>query len=416
MNFTDVGHLTSGEDTGEDKMELGAKREHKSAQSIADFYIDAFKKDAAALNIEEPEIYARATEHIKEQINLVKILEKKGFTYRLKDGIYFNTGKLSHYGQLAKLDVEGLKAGARVEPVPGKKNHSDFALWKFSPTGVKRQQEWASPWGKGFPGWHLECSAMSQKYLGEQFDIHCGGIDHIPVHHTNEIAQSEAAFGQIPARYWLHNEFLLIDNAKMAKSAENFLTLEHVVKKFIPLAFRYLALTAHYRSKLNLTWESLEASQTALGNLYEKMRQFDSAGAEVWQVTKIAASAGLVKKGWQEIIKRAKKYGEDFLEAINDDLDTPKALSILWRVAGDAALPPAAKKELFLKFDRIFGLGFDKIKAIDAPADIKKLVEQREQLRRQKKFKEADLVREEIEKASWVVEDTTEGPKIKPKI
>ena len=423
MNFTDVGHLTSDEDTGEDKMEVGAKRENKTAKEISDFYIESFKKDAASLNIKKPDIYARATEHIDEQIELVKILEAKGFTYRLTDGIYFDTGHLPDYGQLAKLDIEGLKAGARIEQVAGKKHPTDFAVWKFSPAGTKRQQEWESPWAppgsrgeaKGFPGWHLECSAMSQEYLGKQFDIHCGGIDLIPIHHTNEIAQSQAAFGQIPARFWLHGDFLLVDGAKMAKSTANFLTLEHMTKKFNPLAFRYLTLTAHYRSQLNLTWESLAASQTALNKLYNKIRQFDSLGKETWRLEKLAASAGFANKEKQALLKKTRKYEEDFLQAINDDLDMPKALSFLWQAAEDDALPPAAKKELFLKFDRIFGLGLTEVKPINVPAEITTLAQKREQFRQQKNWQKADELRRELEKESWTVEDTETGPKVRPK-
>ncbi len=428
INFTDVGHLTSDQDSGEDKMEKGAAREGKTAQEIAEFYIADFKKDIAALNIETPTIFAKATEHIKEQIELVKILEQKGFTYNIADGVYFDTSKLKDYGQLARLNLEGQKAGARVELAKGKKNPSDFAVWKFTPSGTRRHQEWDSPWAppgpegsprggkvKGFPGWHLECSAMSQKYLGQQFDIHCGAIDLVPIHHTNEIAQSQAAYGQIPARFWLHGEFLLIDSGRMGKSLGNFITLEKIAEKFDPLAFRYLVLTAHYRSQLNLTWESMEASQIALANLYEKMRKFQASPTLDWQMTKTGQALGLVGKAKKEILQKFRGYQENFLAAVNDDLDMPKALSVFWQMANDAALPSGAKKELFLKLDKVLGLGFGKIEVSKLPEEIKKLILAREQYRRQKDWKNADVVRVEIEKAGWLIEDTAQGPKIKKK-
>jgi cysteinyl-tRNA synthetase len=414
MNFTDVGHLTSDEDTGEDKVEASAKREGKTAKDIADFYIAAFKKDARLLNILEPTIYARATDHIKEQLELIKILEKNGFTYKIYDGVYFNTSRLKDYGQLAQLDLAGLKPGARVAQVSGKKNPTDFALWKLTPAGVKRQQEWDSPWGRGFPGWHLECSAMSRKYLGPQFDIHAGGVDHISVHHTNEIAQSEAAYGKIPARFWLHGEFLLVDDNKISKSLGNIITLDEIAEKFNPLAFRYLVLTAHYRSQLNLTWESLEASQTALNNLYQVVWDLKLGGKNFW-LTKLLTKLGLAGKKIKNIIRTAKKYQEDFLEAVNDDLDTPKAVSLVWRLIDDKNILPAGKKKLLLQFDEILGFNLNKIKIISPPSKVRKLVELREKCRREKQWLKADKLRAQIEQEGWLLEDTAEGPKLKPK-
>jgi len=389
MNYTDVGHLTSDADTGEDKMEKGSRRENKTAWEIADFYIKAFGKDTRALNILKPTVTPRATEHIAEQIELIKKLENKGFAYKIGDGIYFNTSKLKDYGQLAMLDEKGLKAGARVEVAEGKKNPTDFALWKFSPKDKKRQMEWKSPWGVGFPGWHIECSAMSQKYLGEQFDIHCGGIDHISVHHTNEIAQSEAAFGKTPARFWLHNEFLLIDSGKMGKSEGNIFTLQTLVNKgFNPLAYRYLNLTAHYRSKLNFTWESLEATQSALLNLYQIFGEYPDGG------------------------KVSKEYKKEFEAVINDDLDTPKALALAWKLIKDEEVSDADKKQTLLDFDKIFGLGLSQIKKIEIPDEIKKLADERKKLRQEKKWQKADEARKKIEKLGYQIEDTEEGPKI----
>jgi len=404
MNYTDVGHMTANHmDAGEDKMEKGAKREEKTAWEIADFYIRSFKKDAELLNILKPDRTVRATDHIEEQIDLIKILEQKGFTYTTDNGVYFDTSKLPDYGKLAKLDIEGLKAGARVEMAKGKKNPTDFTLWKFSPTGAKRQMEWESPWAppgrgkakaKGFPGWHIECSAMSKKYLGEEFDIHCGGIDHIPLHHTNEIAQSEAAFGKIPARFWLHNEFLLIDESKMAKSDGNLLTIQTLIEKgYDPLSYRYLVLTAHYRSKLNFTWESLSAAQSALDNLYDFVRDLKSD------------FKGISKSDFNS-------YHDSFLTAINDDLNTPEALAIMWKLIKDPDVSDANKKSFLLDFDKIFGLKLAEVKKIDIPQEIIDLANQREKLRQEKKFSEADEIRKQIEQAGWQVEDTPDGPKV----
>ncbi len=415
MNLTDVGHLTSDADTGEDKMEKGAKREGKSAWEIADLYINAFKKDLAILNIKSPQIFCRATDHIKEQIKLVQILEEKGFAYQIADGVYFDTSKISGYGKMARLDAEGQKAGARVEMVEGKKNPTDFALWKLTPEGVKRQMEWPSPWGRGFPGWHLECSAMSQKYLGEQFDIHCGGVDFIPIHHTNEIAQSEAAYGVIPAKFWVHGEFLLIDGGRMGKSVGNFITLEKITKRFHPLAYRYLILTAHYRSQLNLTWESLEAAQNALFNLYGKMAEFSKSVSFFWRLKMFLKKIGLAGEKTKEAIQAFRQYREKFKEAVSDDLDTPRALSIMWQMIENELLPADAKRMLLLNFDKVLGLKLGGIKAARAPKEMKELVERREKARRQKDWNEADLLREEIEKLNWLVEDTPQGPKLKKK-
>lgn len=272
MNITDVGHLTSDADTGEDKLEKGAAREKKTVWQIAQFYTQHFKKDLKNLNILEPDVWLKATETIKEQIDFIKQLEKKGFTYTIADGVYFDTSKLKNYGQIWGQKPETLKPGARVAIVKGKKHPTDFALWKFTPKGVKRQMEWDSPWGRGFPGWHTECVVMAQKELGSPFDIHAGGIDHVPIHHKNEIAQSRAGFGNNLANFWLHGEFLITEE-KMSKSKGNIIILDTLIEKgFNPLAYRYLCLTAHYRSKLRFSWKSLEAAQNALRNLYDKIK------------------------------------------------------------------------------------------------------------------------------------------------
>jgi cysteinyl-tRNA synthetase len=399
MNITDVGHLTSDADTGEDKIEMGAKRERKTAWQIAKFYEQAFKKDIKRLNIKSPTLWVRATDHIKEQIELIKILEKKGFTYKIADGIYFDTLKLKTYGRLWPKKMK-LKAGARVEMVPGKKNPTDFALWKFTPAGVKRQMEWDSPWGRGFPGWHTECVAMAAKYLGLPFDIHTGGIDHILIHHTNEIAQAEAAFGKILANFWLHGEFLTLKGGRMGKSEGNIIILEDLIKKgFNPLAYRYLCLTTHYRSKLNFSWPTLKGAQNALDNLYQKAHEL----IEFKNITHLSRSEQVCYSGFQ---KR-------FWEFINNDLDTPKALALMWKVIKDKKLKIKDKRELLLDFDKVFGLDLGTIKKPKIPKEIERLVEIREKHRREKNWQKADEIRQKIKEKGWWIEDTKEGPKIK---
>jgi len=384
MNITDVGHLTSDADEGEDKMELGAKREKKTAWQIADFYAKAFKKDLKALNIEEPNIWTKATDHIKEQIDLIKILQTKGFTYRLEDGIYFDTSKIKDYGKLSGKKKKELKAGARVKIVKGKKNITDFALWKFSPKDKKRQMEWNSPWGIGFPGWHTECVAMSVKYLGIPFDIHTGGIDHISIHHPNEISQSEAAFGKNLAKFWLHGDFLDLKTAKMAKSEGNIILVDGLIKKGVnPLSYRYLCLTTHYRSKLNFSWKALKASQNALENLQKKVI----------------------------FLPRSCKnyYYKNFLKYINDDLNMPRALALMWRLIKENKM----SQEMLFDFDKVFGLGLNRIKKEKIPKEIEELAKQREKYRKEKNWQKADEIRQKIEAQGFQIEDTPKGFKIK---
>ncbi|MFA4873266.1 MAG: cysteine--tRNA ligase [Patescibacteria group bacterium] len=412
MNITDVGHLTSDADEGEDKMMKGARREGKTVWEIAAYYTDAFKEDLKSLNIIEPNIWCKATDHIKEQIELIQKLEQKGFTYVAGDGVYFDTSKFPHYGALARLDIEGLRAGARIEMVKGKRNPTDFALWKFShdadqrrsKTQInadnekhhKRLMEWPSPWGIGFPGWHIECSAMSMKYLGETFDIHAGGIDHIPVHHTNEIAQAEAATGKPLARWWVHGEFLQINEGRMGKSEGNLLRLQTLIDKgYDPLIYRYFTFTAHYRQKLNFSWEALDAAATALKNLKETTALLDEP-----------------KIGCAE-------YEQRFMDAINDDLNLPQALSVVWDLI-KSDYPAAAKKASLLKFDAILGLDLAhavsaRIDLKDLPEDIRELVAQRELLRQQKKFADADVLRKTLTAKGYIIEDTPEGQVIKRK-
>ncbi len=401
MNITDVGHLTSDADTGEDKVEKSAQELGKSAWEIVKFFTDQFFESTDKLNIIRPDIVCKATEHIKEQIDLIRRLEEKGLTYRLEDGIYFDTSKIKNYGKLAG-GKEGIMPGARVK-AEGKKNPTDFALWKFSPKDVKRQMEWDSPWGVGFPGWHIECSAMSMKYLGESFDIHTGGVDHIPIHHTNEIAQSESATGKPFVRYWIHSEFLIVEGRKMSKSLGNIYTVSDVEKKgYEAMALRYLFLTAHYRDKLNFTWEALASAQNALNNLREHLA-FAKKNS-----SRLALS--------EEKAKKQEKFSSEFMRAVNDDLDTPKALSILWQVV-KSNIPSEDKYDLAIFFDEVFGLRLKEAvtakETLKIPKDIEDLLNERERLRKQGKFQEADVIRERIEKKGFKVEDTPEGTRLK---
>jgi len=405
INITDVGHLTSDADTGEDKLEKGAKREGKTAWQIASFYTKVFKKDIKLLNIKSPDVWIKATETIKEQINLIKILEKKGFTYKIEDGIYFDTSKLKNYGRLWPKKMK-IKAGARVAMVSGKKSPTDFALWKLTSPGVKRQMEWSSPWGRGFPGWHTECVVMSQKTLGVPFDIHFGGIDHILIHHTNEIAQSDAAFEKPLARFWLHGEFLNLKQGRMGKSKGNIITIQSLIeKKLNPLAFRYLCLTAHYRSKLNFSWTTIKGAQRGLDNLYQKVRAIktDIKKGEIKQF----------KPEELKINKKIKKYQSRFLSFINDDLDLPKALALMWQLIKDEKIANKEKYALLLGFDTVLGLGLDKIKKEKIPKEILELVKKREEERQKKDWLKTDKIRVKIKQMGYLVEDTKQGPKVK---
>ena len=394
MNITDVGHLTSDADTGEDKMEKGARRTGRTAWEIADLYTQAFLADLELLNIEDPDVLCRATDHIAEQIAFIADIEKNGYAYRTSDGIYFDTAKQPDYGYLARLDRAGLEAGKRVD-VGEKRSPTDFALWKFSPHGEKRQMEWESPWGRGFPGWHIECSAMAQKYLGDFFDIHCGGEDHIPVHHTNEIAQTEARVGTRLANFWMHGYFLLMNDAKMAKSAGEFLRLQSLIDRgYDPLAYRYLCLTGHYRTQLNFTWDALDAAATGL----DRMRQgFFALPSD----PSAAPDAAAIEK---------------FTAFVNDDLNLPRALAVAWDVLrGDLA--PAVKRATLAQLDHVFGLGLAQWKpaAIDVPDAIRALADARFAARKAKNWAEADRLRGELQAAGWEMEDRPDDYALKRK-
>jgi len=379
MNVTDVGHLTSNEDFGEDKIEKAAKKEHKTAREIANYYFKIFKQDLKKLNISEPDIWCWATKHIKEQIDLIKKLEEKGYTYRTSDGIYFDTSKFKDYGKLSRKKVEGLEAGKRVA-LGEKRNKTDFALWKFSKIPGVRQQEWESPWGIGFPGWHIECSAMAMRYLGESFDIHTGGVDHIPIHHENEIAQSEAATGKKFVNYWLHGEFLLAKGGKMSKSSGKIMTLSELEKKgFKPLDYRYFVFSAHYRKPLTFSLEGLKRAQDA----YRRLKNIIS--------------------DLKDDKKINKKYLKEFENAINDDLDMPKAIAVLWKLVRDKKA--VGKLRTIKKMDEVNGLDLLKKEKIEIPEKIKKLAEERKKARKEKDWKKADKLREEIKKMGWKIED-----------
>ena len=397
MNITDVGHLTGDMDMGEDKLEKGAKREGKTAWEIAKFYEKAFINDLKKLNIEMPDKWTRATEYIDEQIDLIKILEEKGYAYKISDGVYYDTSKFKNYNKLSHLDIETLREGARVEKNEEKKNPTDFALWKFSPKDKKRQMEWKSPWGIGFPGWAIECSAMSMAELGEQLDIHCGGIDHINVHHTNEIAQSEAATGKQFFNYWMHGAFLNIKGGKkMAKSEGNFLTLENaLIKKEIdPLVYRFAALQTHYRKPMEYSEEVMKNAERGLNHLKNQFRNFG------------------------EIIgKVSEKFKSKFLEEINNDLDMPKALAVVQEML-KSNLSNEDKKATLLEFDlEILGVGIVNLD-IKAGEDVKidenveMLKKERQKARKEKNFEESDRLRSEIEKLGYTVEDSKDGTRI----
>lgn len=396
MNMTDVGHLSGDQDFGDDKMEKEGG-DTSEIMALAKKYTNAFLSDIEKINILKADVIAPATEHIPEQIEMIKILIEKNFAYETELAIYFDVTKASDYPKFSNQKLEDMKVGARFDVVidKNKKHPADFALW-FKLAGKYKNHilQWDSPWGRGFPGWHIECSAMSRKYLGQPFDIHTGGVDHLFPHHPNEIAQSEAAFGVPLANYWLHGEHLLLNEGRMGKSVGNFITLQTLIdKKFNPLAFRYLALTTHYRSRLNFSWESLQGAQNALNNLYQEVSSFDQAKVGCTQ------------------------FEEDFLNAVNDDLDTPKALAIMWDLVKTDKFPTSAKLQTLLKFDEVLGLKLKETwdMAKKVPASVNKLVVEREAARQSKDFKKSDELRSQIEKQGYLLEDTLDGYKLKKK-
>ncbi len=388
MNITDVGHLVSDADDGEDKMEKGARRTGKTAWQIAEEYTQAFMSDMTHLNIQQPSTWCKATDHIQEQIEFIEDIEAKGFTYQTSDGVYFDTSKLDDYGYMARLNRDGLDAGHRVE-LGEKKQITDFALWKFSTGGQQRQMEWPSPWGVGFPGWHIECSAMSQKYLGDLFDIHCGGEDHIPIHHTNEIAQTQARCGTRLANFWIHGYFLVVNKEKVSKSSgDGFLRVQLLLDQgYDPLVYRFLCLTAHYRSHLNFSWDALDAAKTTLNRLR----------TQYYELPEDASPADTT-------------FLERFQAEINQDLNLPKALTLVWEIL-KSDLAPGCKKATLTRMDSVLGLQLatwePKVEAI--PETVTQLAEARLQARKDKNWAEADRLRDEILGHGYEMKDTREG-------
>jgi len=392
MNITDVGHLTSDADSGEDKLEKAAALSQKTPQQIAQFYTQAFLQDIKALNIKKPKIIIPATKTIKEQIAIIKKLVAKGYAYQTSLAVYFDVTKFKNYGALSGQSLKEKMVAARDEVVEDeeKKNVADFALWfKLAGRHIKHAMHWRSPWGEGFPGWHIECSAISTKHLGQPFDIHSGGVDHIGTHHTNEIAQSEAAFGLPLAKIWMHGEFLLIDNGKMAKSDGKFITLQTLKDKgFSPLDYRYLCLTAHYRSRLNFSYDSLEGAQNAYQNLVRLFAESKSEKSKAKHVS-------------------AKSFVQKFQDRLNEDLDLPGALAVLWEAAKSKSLSGQDKMALAKDFDQVLGLELVKaVKSASAiPGAVLSIARQRQQLRQQKKFAEADRLRLELAKKGYEMKD-----------
>jgi cysteinyl-tRNA synthetase len=395
QNVTDVGHLVSDADEGEDKLEKGATKQGKTVWETTEFFTKYFYDSMDKLNIIRPDVICKATEHIQVQIELIKKIVDNGYGYDTPEAVYFDTKKFERYGDAFGQKLEEKKVAVRKEVQVGehKRNPADFALW-FKRVGrfENHVMHWESPWGDGFPGWHIECSAMSIKYLGEQFDIHTGGEDHMSVHHPNEIAQSEAATGKVPfVKYWLHTAFLMVDGRKMSKSLGNIYTIDDVVKKgFDPLALRYLYLSAHYRDPLNFTWGSLEAAQNALDKLKAQVAALKS------QPERTVLS--------EEKQGKVDEFRKQFLEAVYDDLNTPKAIAVLWAALG-SNIPSMDKYDLMLSFDEVLGLELSEARSVVIPENIKVLMERRDQLRSEGKFEEADKIRNQIREAGFDVSD-----------
>jgi len=398
MNMTDVGHLfeTSNDpEGGEDKIEKQSVEEGKSARDIVDMYSKMFLEEYKDLNLTEPRKFTKASEYIDSQIDLIATLEDKGFTYETTDGVYFDTSKFEKYGNLSGLTVENVKEGARVDPNPEKKNPTDFALWKFSPEGKKRQQEWQSPWGVGFPGWHLECSSMILTELGETIDIHVGGEDLKMIHHQNEIAQSECATGKPFVNYWVHGAFLTVDGGKMSKSLNNFYTLSDIKNKgFSPLDLRYLFMTSHYRGSLNFTWEAMQNAQNTLNRIYDIVSGYE----------------------YDERAEVSDKYIKKFMEKLDEDLNMPEALAVFWELI-KSATPESSKLNTILKMDEVLGLRLQEHIGVEIPENILNLAKMRNEYRKNGIWDKADMVRKQINDLGYVVEDSQTGSfKVKKKL
>ncbi len=392
MNITDVGHLTSDEDTGEDKMEKGAKREGLTVWQIAEKYMQQFLESVDLLNIKRPDVLSKATKHIEDQIELIKKIEANGFTYKTSTGLIFDTSKFKDYAAFANLNLKKQQSGARVDVDPEKKRPWDFLLW------VTNQPEhimkWESPWGTGFPGWHIECTAMSTKYLGNRFDIHTGGKEHIPVHHTNEVAQAFGAFGRQTVNYWLHNEWMTLKGEKISKSSGNMITVEDIKKEgYDPLALRYLILNSQYRRGMDFTWDALASAQVALSKIKEHMQTFRADSSR----TMLS----------QEKDQKRVSFLTKFTNVLADDLNTPQALAVLWEVV-KSNIPSEDKYDLIVTFDEVLGLKLTMPEA-QLPPDVLELSHKRDLSRQKNDYEDADRLRNEIQSKGYIVKDTSEG-------
>lgn len=403
MNITDVGHLVSDADEGEDKMLVAAKREGKRSEDIAAHYTDIFFEHCRWLNITRPTIVCKATEHIPQMIELIARLETNGAAYRAGGNVYFDVSRDADYGKLAGLDLDTLKAGARIEVDSNKRNPLDFALWFTKSKFEGQELQWDSPWGRGYPGWHIECSAMAMHYLGEQFDIHCGGIDHVPVHHTNEIAQSETATGTTFANIWMHGGFLVVNRDKMSKSTGEFLTLDRVRDRgFDPLAHRLMCFSGTYRNELSWSWEALESAANSLQRLKSAtMHLFESSGGAIPSITSLS--------------QPARDARERFRGELFNDLGMPKALAVVFQLIGDSAIPPGERLALLNDFDAVLGLGIPAWRPVDEeiPDEIASLVKARDEARRDKNWKLSDELRDQLTERGWNVEDARSGTRVR---
>ena len=404
INITDVGHLTSDSDEGDDKLELAARRERRDAWEIAEHYTAAFMQDLVRLGVLAPDVWPKATDHIEQMIRFAAELERKGSCYRLPSGLYFDTSKDSAYGKLARLDLSGQLAGARVEVAYGKRNPSDFAIWRTSASGAERQMEWDSPWGAGAPGWHLECSVMAMEHLGSHFDIHTGGVDHVPVHHTNEIAQSEAflADGLPWVRWWIHGEFINLKGAKISKSTGGGVLVEDLIDRgYHPLVYRFLLLQAHYRSQIEFSWDAMNGARAALRRLIDRYANARNAPQS-------------------DLSEVARQYQVSFSEAVADDLNTASAIAAVTAAAHDDRIAPGELHSLANQFDSILGIGLSSLRPTDleikpsgvaaSEAEIQALVEERDAARAAKDFATSDSLRERLAEIGAVVEDNADGP------
>ncbi len=391
MNITDVGHLVSDGDEGEDKMLKSAREEHKSPLEIAEHYTKLFFRDLERLNIETPEVVCKATDHIKEMLEMVQKIMKNGYAYETSTAIYFDVSKLDKYGILSGINLNDQKAGARVDVDPEKRNPYDFALWIKAP--ANHLMKWDSPWGPSYPGWHIECSAMSTKYLGEEFDIHTGGIDLVPTHHENEVAQNKGACGKNPAHYWIHGEYLLINGGKMSKSLGNTYLIDDIIARgYSPLAYRLFNYSCHYRGKLNFTWEGIESANTSLIRLREGYQKHLNGNSDISD----------------EIIADMENR---FHQAINDDMNMPLALSVVWEAVKYPEKSPKIA-QLLKKFDTVLGIKIDEVQETKIPQEILDLVEERKQARSDKNWSESDRLRDLIAEKGYIVKDTKDGTEV----